>query len=742
MSLVLSQNTDLSVKDLAGVHIKWTSTLENPIQELDLIIFDIVANSSNKVSLNTKATTADVSPDLLIAGRQFTFYLYAVDTNGVAFTSNIFKPTAPYTLSAPTIISATGVSNGVNLSVTFPALKNGESLSGNPKVTFVFLEISSGVDQIPFTVDFPYGQSSYLVDSTKNATMANDNLYKVSCFIKPDPADTTHPSQSAISNTVDANPSNLPQAPTILTVGATNVASGNTPLQDAPATANWSFSWTAPADLPYWSRFNNSKVQVQIFVRKENAYLATPDVVLNNPQTLTYTFTGGDIFNNGVSVTQAGQGVAFKIKYVNDSGEGAFSNEAFYYNNQNLLPPTSLTAVVDPSNTVVNLAWNDIPNLALANDPYQWKLTQSKGGVETVKLLDYATSPKSYTFSFSPSDIGTPLFYTLAVTSKWKNDVSVALTSRTVSSGSVSLYINPTALTNCSAVGGDRKITFSWSVPAVLDGDDHTLNEAVIVVTQVDTGFSNQYNGTGGSFILEGLTNGLIYSADFFAVGTTPLGVKKTGSSKITKTNIVPKGGLLQPTNIQAVGGDRNVTVSWKEKVGDVVNGNKITGFKVAIPGLQGGWIYAGLVVTTNPTTLDTAYGNPWAVNGETYEFWVGTIYESGESEYVKQIFFTPFGLPTVSNIQHNGRTITCDFSPNGRVLSGFDIIGLPAVPKITDQLLLQSPADMSGYSRAIKGSVPLTFTFSGASSDVIASILVLGTQAGTVVGKKGIAYI
>jgi hypothetical protein len=663
-------------------------------------------------------------------------------------------------------------------------------------VVFVFLEISNGIEPAIFTVDKLYGLASYLIDSDSNPLMSDDNLYKVSCFIKPDNADTQHPSQSAMSNAVDARPSNLPSAPTISIVSGSNppVAAGNAPPSVgtypvwaagppgyAPQTIvswngqtyrfkgqdfgnsgsdpsvdtmrweaytpvpaqyqDWSVSWTAPADISYWNRFNNSKVQVQIFIRKVNSFSDTPDVTLDNPQTLKYTFTGIDTFNNGVSTTLAGQGIAMKIRYVNDSGAGAFSDVVYYYNYQNVSAVTNLSAAIDYQNQVVNVSWDAPANLAISSAPYQYELVQTKAGVSTTVRDTFQNSIR-YGFPYLASDVGASLSYSVVLKSRWVNDASVVLTSPAATTGQVSLFTKPTPLSNCNASGGDKQINFTWSAPTVLDGLNHSANEAVIVVTQIDTGFTLTINGSAGYCNLAGLTNGLVYSADFYSVGTTPSGAKLTSETAFNVANIIPKGGYSFPTNVKAEAGDKKVTISWNEAVGDVVNGHTISGFRVAINGGGRGFIYAGYETTSNSLTLEAPAGYPPFENGVQYELWVSNIFGGRNfGDYVKNIYFTPFGKPEVSNVQLSGKTVTCDFKPNGRVFSGFDVIGLTAVPNITDQILLQTPADMSAYPRDISGTVSLSFTFTSISANLAAAILVLATSAGTVVGSSGLTF-
>ena len=740
MSLVLSQNTSLSVKELEGVHLSWTSTISKALQELDLIFFDSQSNTSNKISLNAGATTADVPAEYLVSGRQYFFSLYAVDVDDMVYNSNLYKPTAPYTLSAPQITSVVGINNGVNVSVTFPALKQGESLTGTPKVVFVFLEISNGIEPAIFTVDKPYGLASYLIDSDSNPLMSDDNLYKVSCFIKPDNADTQHPSQSAMSNAVDARPSNLPSAPTILTVAGSSpaIAAGNfPPTGDSSQYQDWSVSWTAPADISYWNRFNNSKIQVQIFIRKENSFSDTPDVTLDNPQTLKYTFTGIDTFNNGVSTTLAGQGIAMKIRYVNDSGAGAFSDLVYYYNYQNVSAVTNLSTNVDSQNQVVNVSWDAPANLAISSAPYQYELVQTKAGVSTTVRDTFQNSIR-YGFPYLASEVGASLSYSVVLKSRWVNDSSIILTSPAATTGQVVLFTEPAPLTNCAVEKGDKKLTFYWNRPSVADGLNHTANEAYLVVTQVDTGFSLAIDdAAGGSYILSGLTNGLFYNVDFYSKGTTPAGVVRRSSSKITVENSRPRGDLKAPTNVQVVAGDQSVSISWSEQVGDIVNGNTVESFDLGFRTPDGSII----AVPTFTTLLNShTFSTSLLANGVLFYPVLLTNYVGeGPSPYFSAPTFIPFGLPQVSNIQFSGKTVTCSFKPNGRAFSGFDIIGLTAVSNILDNILLESTADMSSYSQAITGTVPLSFTFDSISANLAAAILILATEAGTVVGSKGI---
>jgi hypothetical protein len=706
MSLVLSQNTDASIKDLAGLHLKWTNTIEATIDDFQLFYLDNVTQESTFIILNTSALTADVTG--LIQGRQYTFWLVAIDEEGLDYESNLFSPSFPFALGAPTIVSTAGVDNGFMVTVTNPTLSAGETLTGSPLMKFVLLKVSKGLDRVPFIVSKPYGATSFTLTSADSNKIQNDNLYKVSCYVKPDRTDEKHNTQSTISNTVTAQPSDLPAKPLVYFAGY------NEP--DGTADGSWTVAWNEPEDKPLWSQTNNVMVKVSIYIKGVNDATYPEPIVLDNPQMLRYTFGA-----------MARQGWMVQIRYTNDRGDGALSDVITFFNYTKPSAVTNLEARVVPGDRKRIYLDLTLP-LTLKRYPNSGNMIvkiQKNGGAITTLL--YSPESSHFEYVIPDADAGASFSYTVYQTTSYANDTSITLIGEEATI-SVVYYMTPAELSNTSAVGGDSNMVVSWtSALTPVDGNNHSANSAKIVVTAPNN-FSLTLEKDGGSATIPELTNGRNYTVKLYNKVVSPLGTVLFSPIGVTIENVIPRGAPPPPTGITATVGDGSVTVAWNETVGQVVNGSTITGFDVLIQG--------GSPLFTNVTSPYTITGLP---NGVAHTLFVRSKAGSILGALPPVIWFTPFGNPIVSNIQFSGKTVSFNLSPNGSKLAGYEIIGLTAVPRVGDQMVIQSPVNTSGFSADITGTYPLSFTFTGASANITSAIIIIRTDLGTTVASRGL---
>ena len=515
MSLVLSQNTASSVKDLTGLHLKWTNTISQTLQDLDLFYLDTVSGAVSSNAVSTVATTYDVVG--LVSGRTYTFWLVALDVDGTTYESAPFTPTFPYALPAPVISSSSGIDNGMVFNITNPTLTSGETLTGSPKLIFVFLRVSTGSDRLPFSISKPYGQSSYTLTSSDNNKISNDNLYKVSCYINPDSADAAHNSHSALSNTVTVHPSDLPAKPVVSTAG--NDVNGT-------ADGSWSISWTAPPDLNYWSQWNNSTIDVSIFIKGVGDASYPAPIVLHNPSSLTYAF--GAMTEKQYQV---------QVQYTNDRGAGELSDVVTFFNYHRPDAVSNLISYTELYDNRINVEWKLPTNLRV--QPQNIVTTVKKDGAFYSGPTLTSDLAISYAEILPDSAAGSTFEFTVYQTSKYANNTSIVLNGATATTSCV-YYIYPKVVTNTSTVVRDRAITFNWSAPTTVDGNNHSANAAKIVLTA--GAFSATYNGTGGTFTTPAgaLTNGTNYTAKIYAVATTPLGTSIESQMGVTISNLIP----------------------------------------------------------------------------------------------------------------------------------------------------------------------------------------------------------
>ena len=199
-----------------GINLSWTYANKSAAI-VDLFLF--YANVTDKgpiaqLTLPAAATSTNVAPALLLSGKSYVFSLQAVDASGNKFSSNNFKPSAPFAVAAPTLASVVGFHNALTCNVTYPAIPAGDSaLTGSPTITFTLLDVAT-TEFIYFTK--PSGRASYTFSSADDARIVDYVQFEVSCFITPDAADSKHNAPSALSNTLIALVSDTPSAPTIL----------------------------------------------------------------------------------------------------------------------------------------------------------------------------------------------------------------------------------------------------------------------------------------------------------------------------------------------------------------------------------------------------------------------------------------------------------------------------------------------------------------------------------------------
>ena len=452
MSLVLSANTDDTLKDLNGVHLKWTNSISYSLVELDLMYRDTVSKTIGKFGLATNATTFSVPSSALTSGRLFQFWLYAVDTTGVIHKSVAIDIQSPYILAKPVLTVGAGVDNGIILNVATSALESGETLTGSPLITFVLVEQSVGATPIPFFIDKPYGQSSYTLTTDDDSKISNDRLYSVSCFVKPDPADTLH-NASELSATVLAQPRDLPNKTTV------SVA-GNNP--NGTMDGSWSVSWSAPPDISFWSRFNNSKVDVKIYMRAVTASSYGTPVTLTSPSALTDTFPA-----------MAYDRYQVQLAYVNDRGEGELSDAVYYYNLQSPAPPQNLTAVIDPAALRVNLSFSQPANFNSLLVSRGYTVIQYNSAMIEMSRKSIVGGFGSFNTFFDFTDKGS--FFNYRVAYEVTNPNTNGIASGSQAAAQVKSYVFPALVKNGSAVAGDGRIVFGWSSEAEpADGNSHS----------------------------------------------------------------------------------------------------------------------------------------------------------------------------------------------------------------------------------------------------------------------------
>jgi len=255
-----------TVNNLPGLNLKWTHTDLSAIREITLIHYKNAPSSviaSNAIS--PSLLKVNVSFDQFDSGASYSAQLQVTDVLGVTVYSNIITLTSPMFLSKP-VIASIG-SGDAKLTVVLQSTTN--TLTASDKTEFVIRRQSDG--QL-FWIVMPYAPgSSYVLQS---ANLINGSTYSVACMYQPDANNTQYSAPSAISDTVDASPTNFPNTNSNITVSSVGTA-----------TYDMKVMWSRPSDYADWSDTAFIDVKLMDSLGDETIVRMTDHALLE------YTFT-------------------------------------------------------------------------------------------------------------------------------------------------------------------------------------------------------------------------------------------------------------------------------------------------------------------------------------------------------------------------------------------------------------------------------------------------------------------
>ncbi len=229
------------------------------------------------------------------------------------------------------------------------------------------------------------------------------------------------------------------------------------------------------------------------------------------------------------------------------------------------------------------------------------------------------------------ADSTTYFFVVTAVNSAGESAASVQVAATTLSSHAPPPVV-PAAPTGVSALGGDNQVTVSWS--AVTGADSYNVYRST--TSGVTTTNGTRMAGVTSPFV----DTGLNASTAYFYIVTAMNSAGESGPSvQVTATTNAPRAVVPPaPTGVTAIGGAKQVTVSWNA-VSSATSynlywstttgvtpaaGTKVTGATSPQPvtGLADGTAYFVIVTAVNSTgeslasSEATATTNPAAING------------------------------------------------------------------------------------------------------------------------------
>ncbi|MCH8223489.1 MAG: fibronectin type III domain-containing protein, partial [Chloroflexi bacterium] len=229
-------------------------------------------------------------------------------------------------------------------------------------------------------------------------------------------------------------------------------------------------------------------------------------------------------------------------------------------------PPTSLTAVAGEGQAMVS--WT-APSDDGGSPITEYTVTSDPGGrivatADTSTVMTELTNGESYVFTVVATN-------------------AVGPSESSSPSNTVVPIRPPDPPTNVEAVAGDGQATVSWTAPS----DDGGSPIAEYTVTSEPGGLIVATADT--STVVTELTNGESYV--FTVVATNAAGVSKASS---LSNVVVPIRPPDPPTNVDAMAGDGQVTVSWTPPIDD--GGSPITAYTVTSD-------HGGLIVATTDTS-------------------------------------------------------------------------------------------------------------------------------------------
>lgn len=324
-SVTLSQDLNSAV---AGINLKWVYAGLSTIKELSLVYFKNT-DDADIVSLDIASGLMKLNlPSGFDSGQSYSFQLQALDISGHMAFSSPFSVVAPWFLVAPEIISVSG--GDQSLMVHLAATSNTLS-SSDTSVEFVLKR----ADNFVFWIIKPYASSgNYTLSFDDSGALLNNTSYRIACMFQPEDSNSRYTAPSALSQSMSATPSNIPNIPQSISASTVGVTDYSIKV-----------NWTRPNDFNQWSAGGFSIIlQTTNSLNESSSITLTSDVI-------TYTLTG----------MAAGLSYVFYVSYVNQYGTGPQAT-TYGYTYDFLLPtriadaPVFISAVAGDMRAV--LSWS------------------------------------------------------------------------------------------------------------------------------------------------------------------------------------------------------------------------------------------------------------------------------------------------------------------------------------------------------------------------------------------------
>jgi fibronectin type 3 domain-containing protein len=400
---------------------------------------------------------------------------------------------------------------------------------------------------------------------------------------------------------------------------ATPVASATVPSapRDLRATAGdgtIALAWSAPS-----SNGGSAITNYRIYRGTASGQLSLLTTV---PNVLSYSDTG---LTNGVTYY-------YQVTALNAVGEGPPSNEAS-------ATPVSGTSAPTPPRQLSATAGD--ARIALA-----WLAPSSDGGSPITNYRIYrgtasggesllATAGNVSSYSDTTATNGVTYYYVV----KAVNAIGESGASNEVSATPVAGPSVPDVPRNLVASPGNGTVTLTWTAPAS-DGGSPITGYTVYRGTNSGNRSFSQKLGAVTTYTDGGLSNGQRYY--YVVTASNAIGEGPPSNEASAKPATVPDA----PGNLQAIAGNRTVTIQWSGPAFD--GGAPVTNYKIYRGTVSGS---TSLLTTVGPVG---SYTDTGVTNGVRYYYRVAAVNRVGEGSPSSEASAAPTSGPSVPGVPRN----------------------------------------------------------------------------------------
>ena len=190
----------------------------------------------------------------------------------------------------------------------------------------------------------------------------------------------------------------------------------------------------------------------------------------------------------------------------------------------------------------------------------------------------------------------------------------------------------PGAPQNLQATGGNAQVSLTWSAPASDGGSQVTGYKIYRSTTSGTETLLASPPGTGTSYTDLSAVNGTTYYYKVSAVNAVNEGPL---SNEASVTPAAPATPPTAPQNLQATGGNAQVSLTWSAPASD--GGSSVTGYRIYRSTTSG-----TETLLASPPGTGTSYTDLSAVNGTTYYYKVSALNAVNEGPLSNEASATP----------------------------------------------------------------------------------------------------